>query len=109
MSDVKLEWKVKELWLLDILDQEVCHDRRNDLGQVMFFFLQIGTIKSCLHADGNGFRMVQEIKGIIAGQLPLNTQEEWIRMNPRVYSSVEAKEREEVRYMRTLAVRWMNL
>ena len=45
-----------------------------------FFFFKMGTIKACLYADGNGFRvreklMVQEIKGIIAEQLPLHRQE----------------------------------
>lgn len=47
---------------------------------MIFFFLQIDTTKTCLHADGNGFRvrkklMAQEIEGIIAAHLSLNRQE----------------------------------
>lgn len=74
--------KVKELSLLEVLNQEVLLRQRRYRVKCFFFFfscLQIGTVKVCLYADGNSFRvreklMVQKIEGIIAGQLSLNKQ-----------------------------------
>lgn len=60
--------KVKELSLLEVLNQEVLlRERRYRVKCFFFSFffscLQIGTIKVCLYADGNSFRVREKING----------------------------------------------